>query len=72
MKNGDIISYEFGDAKANDGDAMSKEFFDWFESKPPYHDLKNPTYPTEDEIKCVEEFYKKYINKDQKTDAVSL
>ena len=28
LKNGETISYEFGDAKADDVDAMSKEFFD--------------------------------------------
>mgnify|MGYP001268187114 CR=1 FL=1 len=30
IKNGETISYEFGDAKANDLESMSKEFFDWF------------------------------------------
>jgi len=28
LKNGETISYEFGDAKADDVDGMSKEFFD--------------------------------------------
>ena len=49
LKNGEIISYEFGDAKADDVDAMSKEFFDWFESLPPYSDIKNPTRPSIEE-----------------------
>ncbi len=61
LKNGEIISYEFGDAKANDVDAMSKEFFDWFESLPPYSDIKNPTRPSLEEEKCVKEFYEKNI-----------
>ena len=74
LKNGEIISYEFGDAKADDIDAMSKEFFDWFESLPPYSDLKNPTRPSLEEEKCVKEFYKKHImdKKDEKTDTIFI
>ena len=74
LKNGEIISYEFGDAKADDVDAMSKEFFDWFESLPPYSDLKNPTRPSIEEEKCVKEFYKKHImdKKDEKTDTICI
>ena len=73
LKNGETISYEFGDAKANDLDAMSKEFFDWFESTPPYNDIKKPILrPSTDEANCVLEFYKKNIidRKDQKTDTI--
>ena len=75
LKNGEIISYKFGDAKASDADAMSKEFFDWFESLPPYNDSKKPVFrPSIDEANCVIEFYKKYImdKKDQKTDTINL
>ena len=74
LKNGEIISYEFGDAKADDIDAMSKEFFDWFESLPPYNDIKNPTRPSLEEEKCVKEFYEKYImdKKGQKTDTILI
>ena len=74
LKNGETISYEFGDAKANDVDAMSKEFFDWFESLPPYSDIKNPTRPSLEEEKCVKEFYEKHImdKKDQKTDTILI
>jgi hypothetical protein len=74
LKKGEIISYEFWDAKANDVDAMSKEFFDWFESLPPYSDIKNPTRPSLEEEKCVKEFYEKHImdKKDQKTDTILI
>ena len=72
LKNGKIVSYNFGNAKANDGNAMSKEFFDWFESLPPYHQVKNPTYPTLEEEKCIKAFFEKNINKDQKTDTIMI
>ena len=75
LKNGETISYEFGDAKANDLDAMSEEFFDWFESSPPYNEIKRPIFsPSIEERKCVIEFYKKHIidRKDQKTDTVII
>ena len=72
LKNGEIISYEFGDAKANDVDAMSNEFFDWFESLPPYSDIKNRTRPSSEEEKCVKAFFEKNINKDQKTDTIII
>ena len=53
---------------------MSKEFFDWFESLPPYSDIKNPTRPSLEEEKCVKEFYEKHImdKKDQKTDTILI
>ena len=71
---GEIIKYEFGSAEPHDGNAMSKEFFDYFESNPPVKDLKVLDYPTKDEEKCVLEFYKKHImdRKDQKTDTVII
>ena len=72
LKNGKIISYKFGDAKANDGNAMSEEFFDWFESLPPYDEIKNPTRPSLEEEKCVKSFFEKHIEKDTKTDTVNI
>ena len=72
LKNGDIISYEFGDAKANDVDAMSEEFFNWFESLPAYHQVKNQTRPSLEEEKCVKVFFEKHIKKDTKTDTITF
>ena len=72
LNNGDIISYVFGNAKANDDEAMSKEFFKWFESQPPYHHIKNPTSPSLGEEKCIKAFFEKNINKDQKTDTIHI
>ena len=43
---------------------------EWFESKPPYNDIKNPKLPSLDEENCVKEFYDRFINKDEKTDTV--
>ena len=70
LKNGKIISYEFGDAKANDANAMSEEFFDWFESLPPYHQVKNNTHPSLSEKECVRSFFEKNIERDKKTDTI--
>jgi len=67
LKNGEIISYEFGDAKANDVNAMFEEFFGWFESLPPYDEIENPTRPSLEEEKCVKAFFEKHIEKDTKT-----
>ena len=67
LKNGEIISYDFGDAKANDIDAMSEEFFDWFESLPPYDEIENPTRPSLEEEICVKAFFEKHIEKNTKT-----
>ena len=72
LNNGDIICYVFGNAKADDDEAMSKEFFKWFESQPPYHHIKNPTRPSLEEEKCIKAFFEKNINKDQKTDTIHL
>ena len=43
LKNGEIIDYNFGNAKANNENEMSKEFFDWFDSCPPAKDVINNT-----------------------------
>ena len=48
LKNGTVRKYEFGNASYNDANAMSKEFFDYFESNPPIKELlansKKPVY----------------------------
>ena len=72
LKSGETTSYEFGNAKANDANAMSEEFFDWFESLPPYHQVKNPTYPSLEEKKCIKTFFEKQIEKYVKTDTITI
>jgi hypothetical protein len=74
LKNGEIIDYKFGDAKANDEYEMSKEFFDWFDSCPPAKDIINKFIPNKKEGKCVKGFYLKNIEpvKDIKTDTVDV
>ena len=70
LKNGEIIDYKFGDAKANDEYEMSKEFFNWFDSCPPVKNIISKFIPNENEEKCVKGFYLKNIEpvKDIKTD----
>ena len=70
LKTGESRTYKFGNAKANNEEQMSKEFFEWFESQPPYHQIKNLTYPTKEEEKCVEEFFKKHLEKDKRTNTL--
>ena len=74
LKSGEIINYKFGKAKANDGNGMSKEFFDWFESCPPANDLKEHYALYADEEKCVKDFFLKHIEltKDIKTDTIEV
>ena len=74
LKSGEIIKYEFGNAKPDDANAMSKEFFDYFESNPPVKDLKTLEYPTKEEENCVKEFYKKHImdKRDEKTNTILI
>ena len=74
LKSGEVCKYEFGNAKPDDANAMSKEFFDYFESNPPVKDLKILKYPTKQEENCVTEFYKKYImdKKDKKTETINI
>ncbi len=73
LKNGEIVAYEFGSAKANDINAMSEEFYDWFESLPPYHQVKNQTYrPSLEEEICVKAFFEENIEKDKKTDTIRM
>ena len=74
LKSGEIINYKFGNAKANDGNGMSKEFFEWFESCPPANDLKENFTLYDAEEKCVKEFFLKHIepNKEIKTDTIEV
>lgn len=74
LKNGEIIDYKFGDAKANDEYEMSKEFFEWFDSCPPAKDIINKFIPNKKEEKCVKGFYFKNIEpiKDIKTDTTDV
>ena len=63
LKNGELIRYEF-----------SQDFFDWFDSKPPVRDLKELTYVTDEEKKCVKDFYVNHVmnEKDKKTDVIDV
>ena len=72
LLNGRTHNYKFGDAKSSDDNAMSKEFFKWFDSLPPYHQIKNSTIPTLEEEQCVMRFYNKHIIdfKDKKTNTI--
>ena len=45
LKNGEVVDYNIGKAKANNENEMSKEFFDWFDSCPPAKDVINKTIP---------------------------
>jgi hypothetical protein len=50
----EILPYfngKFGNAKPNDANAMSNEFFDYFNSNPPVKGLKTLDYPNRDEKK---------------------
>ena len=74
LKNGEIINYKFGNAKAIDKNEMSKEFFEWFESLPPAIDVIDNFAPYDHEEKCVKEFYLKHIKpiKNIKTDTTEV
>ena len=50
-----------------DEEGMSKEFFEWFESQPPHHKIKNYKLPSDEEISCVKEFYDTIIEKNIKS-----
>ena len=65
--NGKIINYTFGEAMPEDEEGMSKEFFEWFESQPPHHKIKNYKLPNDEEISCVKEFYDTHIEKNIKS-----
>ena len=74
LLSGDIHSYNFGDAKASDDNAMSKEFFQWFDSLPPHHLVKKKNPPTKEEINCVDQFYLENVmnKKDKKTNTIFI
>ena len=74
LKSGEIIDYNFGNAKAKNENEMSKEFFDWFDSCPPAKDVINNTIPNKNEEKCVKDFYLKHIEptKDVKTNTIEV
>ena len=61
LKCGKITNYKFGNAEANNGKEMAKEFFDWFESCPPVKELKELKRPNKDEEECVKTFFIKKI-----------
>ena len=70
LKNGEIRNYKFGDAKANNEEGMSKEFYKWFDSYPPGVDVIDSFALYDEEEKCVKDFYLKHIepSKGVKTD----
>ena len=73
LKTGEIIEYKFGNAKPNTKE-ISKEFYDWFYAQPPAKDCKELIRPSEDEEKCVKEFFNKNIikTKDVATNIVNV
>ena len=60
LKTGEVIEYKFGNANPNTSE-ISKEFYDWFDSCPAVKDIKELTWPTKEEEKCVKEFFVKNI-----------
>lgn len=74
LKNGKVIDYNFGNAKGNNENEMSKEFFDWFDSCPPVKDVINTVIPNKNEEKCVKNFFLKNIEpiKLIKTDTIEV
>ena len=73
LKNGEVIEYKFGNAKPNTKE-ISDEFFDWFDSLPPAKDIQELSCPSENEEKCVKEFFNKNIleTKDVATNIVNV
>ena len=74
LKSGEIRDYKFGNAKANDEEKMSKEFYEWFDSSPPFADVIDLFALYDEEEKCVKDFYLKHIEstKDIKTDTIEV
>ena len=74
LKNGVIINYKFGKAKAEDEYGMADEFFKWFETLPAYGESEANFAPYDEEEKCVKDFYLKHIEptKDIKTDTIKV
>ena len=74
LKSGEIRNYKFGNAKANDEEGMSKEFYKWFDSSPPSQDVIDWFALNDEEERCVKDFYFKHIepNKDIKTNTTEV
>ena len=74
LKSGEIRNYKFRDAKAKDGEGMSKEFYRWFDSSPAYGESEANFALYGEEEKCVKDFYLKHIEptKDVKTDTIEV
>ena len=74
LKSGEIRNYKFGNAKANDEEGMSKEFYKWFDSSPPSQEVIDWFALNDEEEKCVKNFYFKHIepNKDIKTNTIEV
>jgi len=74
LKSGEIRNYKFGNAKANDEEGMSKEFYKWFNSSPPAVDVIDWFAANDKEEKCVKGFYIENIdpNKHIKTDTTEV
>lgn len=74
LKSGEIRNYKFGNAKANNEEGMSKEFYKWFDSSPPSQDVIDWFALNDEEEKCVKDFYFKHIepNKDIKTNTIEV
>ena len=74
FKSGKIRAYTFGNAKADDEEEMSKEFFEWFHFFPNREDVIDSFALYDEEEKCVKDFYLKHIDptKDVKTDTIEV
>ena len=74
FKSGKIRAFTFGNAKADNEEEMSKEFFDWFNFFPNRKDVIDSYSLYEGEEKCVKDFYLKYIEptKHIKTDTIEV
>jgi hypothetical protein len=74
LKCGKIINYKFGNAKANDEEGMSKEFYKWFDSSPPAVDVIDWFTLYDEEEKCVKDFYIENVEpiKHIKTDTIEV
>ena len=74
FKSGKIRAYTFGNAKADDEEEMSKEFFEWFHFFPNREDVIDSFALYDEEEKCVKDFYLKRIEhtKDIKTNTIEV
>jgi hypothetical protein len=74
LKSGEIINYKFGNAKSNDAEGMSKEFYKWFDSSPPAVDVIDWFTLYDEEEKCVKDFYIENVEpiKHIKTDTIEV